>query len=57
MTLQAKDNSQTELRPVYNHIDNVKQSKLHRPTSGRVTKSKGRLGGRRFYTGPRKLGG
>jgi hypothetical protein len=57
MALQTKDNSHTELRPTYNHIDSVRQSKLHRPASGRVTKSKRRLGGWGFYTGPQKFGG
>jgi hypothetical protein len=57
MTLQTKDNSHTGLRPAYNHINSVRQSKLHRPTSDRVTKRKGRLGDRRFYTGSQKLGG
>jgi hypothetical protein len=57
MTLQTKDNSHTELQPTYDHIRSVRQLKLHKPTLGRVTKSKGRLGSRRFHTRPRKLNG
>jgi len=59
MTLRTKANSHTglrlRLRPVHNHNDSVRQSNLCRPTSGRVTKSTRRLGGRRFNTGPPKL--
>ena len=61
MALQIKDNSHTrlqlQLRPVHNHTDSIMPSNLHKPTTDRVTKSKGRLGGRRLYTGPPKLGG